>query len=59
MSESKTTVNVGGGIGTILATALSWATNHSVWYAFLHFWCGWIYVIYNIFTYGLPHLPVR
>lgn len=60
MSENKSvTVNFITGISGALAAGLSYVTNHSFWWAVLHFFCGWIYVIYNLFAYGLPHLPTR
>lgn len=60
MAKSKScSVNVGSGFGAALAAGLSYITNHSIGYAVLHFFCGWIYVVYNVLTYGLPHLPVR
>lgn len=42
----------GGGltIGSILAVYLSWKRNESVIWAILHFFLGWIYVIYNLLT---------
>jgi hypothetical protein len=33
-------------IGAILAPTLSWITNHSVGWAILHFFCGWLYIVY-------------
>lgn len=35
-----------GWLGCLAAPALSYATNHSVGWAILHFFGGWIYVIY-------------
>jgi hypothetical protein len=59
MSKSKnTSVNFNfGGIGTVLAAALSYLKWHSFGWAFLHFFCGWFYVIYYLATYGVPHIP--
>jgi len=37
-------------VGGILAIVLSWIVNQSIIWAFLHFWCGWIYVIYWALT---------
>ncbi len=39
-------------MGTILAIALSWATNHGFWWAVWHAICGWFYVIYWGFKYA-------
>ncbi|MHC5201325.1 hypothetical protein [Myroides sp. LJL119] len=42
----------GGGItiGSILAVYLSWQRNHSILWAIIHFFLGWIYVIYYALT---------
>ncbi len=37
-------------IGGIVAIVLSWVVNHSVFWAILHFFCGWFYVIYWVLT---------
>ena len=42
-SEFRTTANWTGGL---VAAGLSYAVNHSFWYAFLHFLCGFFYVAY-------------
>jgi len=44
--ESSCTASGGIGIGAVLAVVLSWIANHSVGWAILHFFCGWLYVIY-------------
>ena len=44
----------GGLIGGIIAAILSWATWHSVGWAILHFFFGWLYVIYFVVVYGMP-----
>ncbi len=61
MSDKSTNIQTStiGWIGSALAVALSYVTNHSFWWAVLHFFLGWVYVIYNIFVYGWPHIPVR
>lgn len=41
----------GVGLGAILAVILSWTTWHSIGWAILHFFLGWIYVIYWLFKY--------
>ena len=33
-------------MGAVLATCLSWGSNHAFWWAVFHFLCGWIYVAY-------------
>jgi len=37
--------------GCWLAVFLSYVINQSLWWCFLHFFCGWIYVIYWLFSY--------
>ncbi len=37
-------------IGGIVAIVLSCVANHSVFWAILHFFCGWFYVIYWVLT---------
>ena len=36
------------GIGSVVAVVLSAALNHSFWWALLHFFCGWLYVLYAL-----------
>ena len=57
MSESNSNNRVLGSIGAFLAAFMSYAKWHSIGYAILHFLAGWIYVIYYLFTYGVPKLP--
>ena len=56
MSECNHT-NELGWIGSFLACCMSYAKWHSFWYALGHFFLGWFYVIYYLFTYGVPKLP--
>lgn len=44
--QSRTVVYTGWSITGVIAAILSWALNHSVVYAFLHWWLGWIYLLY-------------
>jgi len=37
-----------GCLGPVIAFGLSWYTNHAFWWAVLHFFCGWLYVLYWI-----------
>lgn len=37
------------GFGTVVAATISYALNHSFWWAVLHWFCGWFYVAYAIF----------
>lgn len=55
MSEEKESEGCGCGcgsfsLGAFLAIVLSWKTNASVVYAFLHAILGWLYVIYWAFA---------
>ncbi|MDR2977550.1 MAG: hypothetical protein LBV19_09740 [Streptococcaceae bacterium] len=34
------------GIGSILAAILSYSTWHSIFWAIIHFFFGWVYIIY-------------
>ena len=43
MSKSK-----GIGLGSVAAAVLSCVLNHSFWWALLHFFFGWLYVIYAL-----------
>lgn len=52
-TEKSTTVYNGIGIGTVLAILLSWITNKSIIWCILHAICGWFYVIYWAFVYGM------
>ncbi len=54
MSETSNSSSAGGcgcgfGLGTVGAAILSWAMNHSVWWAIFHFFCGWFYILYAVF----------
>jgi hypothetical protein len=40
-------------LGSLLAVLLSWTTNHSIVLAIIHFFCSWIYVVYNVLVYRL------
>lgn len=42
-NESK---SEGIGLGSILAVIISWVANHSIIWAIIHFFFGWLYVIY-------------
>lgn len=39
-------MSASGLIGSVVAAILSSAINHSFWWGFFHFLCGWLYVIY-------------
>lgn len=54
MADSNSSVGSGITFGAVAAGLLSWFKWHSLGYAILHAMCGWLYVIYYIFTYGWP-----
>ena len=43
---SKESTGGGIGIGAVIAVVLSWTTWHSVLWAIIHGFCGWLYVVY-------------
>jgi hypothetical protein len=45
-SVSGVSINIGAGIGSMIAVAISWSINQSIWWAFWHGIFGWFYVIY-------------
>lgn len=51
MSEKSSAVSSGigyfTGMGIAIATVISWGLVHNIWWAILHSWLGWIYVIYR------------
>ena len=51
VSELRSTI---GWIGGLTAAGLSYAVNHSFWYAVLHFFCSYFYVAYWL-AFHLPH----
>lgn len=55
MSEDNSSSSKGGcgcsfGVGSILAAVISYALNHSFWWAVLHFILGWFYILYVVFA---------
>lgn len=40
----------GIGLGSVIAVVISWGANHSVLWAVVHGFLGWIYVIYYLIT---------
>jgi hypothetical protein len=55
MGTETTNTGLGlAGLGDLLAATLSYCKWHSFWLAVGHFFLGWIYVFYHVFTYGLP-----
>lgn len=43
----------GIGLGSVIAVVISWSVNHSVVWAIIHGFLGWIYVVYYLFFYVL------
>ncbi|VVB50896.1 Uncharacterised protein [uncultured archaeon] len=54
MSDNKG-LTVGEAVGAALAGYLSWVRWHSVTWAVIHAICGWVYVIYSLVRFGVPH----
>jgi len=42
---TKEVTAAGISFGTALAVTISWSVNHSVFWAILHGFCSWLYVI--------------
>lgn len=43
---NSTFVQSGIGFGTVLAITISWSLNKSIFWAIIHGFFGWLYVIY-------------
>jgi uncharacterized membrane protein YoaK (UPF0700 family) len=55
MSESRrhgTAAGSGISLGAVIAVVLSWTVNKSILWCILHAICGWLYVVYWIFTHS-------
>ena len=50
MSRRSSAAGGGIGLGTVIAVVLSWSANHSVLWAVLHGFLGWLYVVYYVVT---------
>ena len=50
MSSRSNAAGGGIGLGSILAVVLSWSANHSVLWAVIHGFLGWLYVLYYVIT---------
>ena len=55
MSDNRVNISVSG--GSIFAVILSWALNHSIGWAILHFLFGWFYIIYALLVRSVEILP--
>lgn len=42
----RTILGSGLGLGTIMAIIISWSLNHSIVWAMVHGFLGWIYILY-------------
>ena len=47
----STAAKAGIGFGSALAITISWSANHSILWAILHGFFGWLYVIYYAIRY--------
>lgn len=56
MSHCSHTCSKGIGLGTIIAVLISWIKWHSIGWAIVHGFLGWLYVIYYFFTYGIDSI---
>ena len=50
MSDTRTVSGGSGCLTTIAAAVVSYALNHSFWWAVLHFFCGPFYLLYVVFA---------
>lgn len=50
--EENRTVYTGIGVGNVIAVLLSWFKWHSLLWAVIHGWLGWIYIVYYLIIYG-------
>ncbi len=50
--QMSTARNSGIGIGTVIAIIVSWSANHSILWAIIHGFFGWLYIIYYLFGGG-------
>jgi len=50
MVETEKHLNIGAIIGAILAMIISWERNKSIFWAVLHGFLNWLYVIYYCFS---------
>ena len=48
---NSTAAKAGIGFGSALAITISWSANHSILWAILHGFFGWLYVIYYAIRY--------
>ena len=48
--KKSTTASTGISLGAAIAVAISWSMYNSVFWAIVHGFFGWIYVIYYVIT---------
>lgn len=48
---SVKTTGAGIGFGCALAIVISWTARHSIWWAIVHGFLGWVYVVYYAIQY--------
>lgn len=51
MKNSAKAASGGITLGTLIAVLVSWSANHSILWAIIHGFLGWIYVIYYLIVY--------
>jgi hypothetical protein len=56
MSTSGST-SIGCGLSGVIAAVLSYALNQSFWWAVLHFFLSWLYILYVVFTRSKEIVP--
>lgn len=49
-SHEELEINLGVGLGNVVAAILSWSANHSVLWCILHGLFSWFYVVYYLVT---------
>ena len=47
----KDKYNLRFGLGSIMAIVISWSVNHSILWAIIHGFFGWLYVLYYLIKY--------
>lgn len=48
--KRRKVIVTGYGLGSLLAAVASWIVNKSVAWMFVHFFCGWIYLLWAVFV---------
>jgi len=50
MVSARGAARAGVGFGSALAIAISWSEHHSIFWAIVQGFLGWLYVVYYAFT---------